>query len=438
MGAAAFGLTLPALLRAQTAPRAARARSVVILFLSGGPSQLDMWDLKPDAPEEIRGIFRPIATNVPGVRICEHLPLMARLADKYTLVRSMSHEDTNHPSATYWMMTGGRLARPVIQASGMARNDRPHVGAVLAQQLGPRAGVPPFVMVPEFISPVGVARPGQHAGFLGPRFDPYLIASDPSAPAYSAGMIRRDASLSVGRIEERRSLLESLDQATDPRAAAAARDLDVYRTQAIDLVSSAAAQKAFDVSGEPSRVRDRYGRQTFGQSTLVARRLIEAGARLVQVNFVRHDNGKGGQGYDSHGVPPNPPHLRWAKDELLPPTDAAFAALIEDLADRGLLAETLVVMMGEFGRTPRFNPHGGRDHWSRCYSLVLAGGGIPGGRVYGASDAIAAMPTRDPVSPEDLMATVYHLLGIDHRTMLHDLQGRPVPLVEGKPIAGVV
>jgi uncharacterized protein (DUF1501 family) len=305
------------------------------------------------------------------------------------------------------------------------------VGAVLARRLGPRGAVPPFVMVPEFISPVGVARVGQHAGFLGPRYDPYLIASDPSAPGYSAGMIRRDASLSVARLADRRALLAGLEKA-------GAGDLDVYRAQAIDLVASAAAQKAFDLSQEPARTRDRYGRHTFGQSALVARRLIEAGVRLVQVNFVRHDNGKGGQGYDSHGVPPNPPHLRWAKDELLPPTDAAFAALVEDLADRGLLAETLVVMMGEFGRTPRFNQNGGRDHWSRCYSLVVAGGGIPGGRVYGASDASAALPVRDPVSPEDLVATVYHLLGVDHRARMDDLQGRPVPLVEGTPVAGLL
>jgi uncharacterized protein (DUF1501 family) len=439
----AFGLTLPALLHAETARREARlpgsrAKAVVILFLSGGPSQLDMWDLKPDAPAEVRGSFRPVATNVPGIQVCEHLPRMARVADRYTIVRSMSHEDTNHPSATYWMMTGGRLARPVIQASSMSRNDRPHLGAILAQRLGPRGDVPPFVMVPEFISPVGPARPGQHAGFLGPHFDPYLIAADPSASDYSAGTVRRAATLPVERIQDRRALLEDLEKADGFLAGRAARDLDVYRARAIDLIASTAAQKAFDLSQEPARTRDRYGRHIFGQSVLVARRLIEAGTRLVQVNFVRHDNGKGGQGYDSHGVPPNPPHLAWAKNELLPPTDAAFASLVEDLADRGLLAETLVVMMGEFGRTPRFNKFGGRDHWSRCYSVVLAGGGVPGGRIHGASDAIAALPTRDPVSPDDLAATVYHLLGVDHRMVMHDLQGRPVPLVEGKPVAALL
>jgi hypothetical protein len=398
-----------------------------------------MWDLKPDAPEEIRGTFRPIHTNVPGIDICEHLPRMARLADKYTIVRSMSHDDTNHVSATYWLMTGGRLVRPVIQASGMARNDRPHLGAVLAQQLGPRDQVPPFVTVPEFVSPVGVARPGQHGGFLGPRFDPYLIASDPNTPDYSPGTIQRDDSLPVQRLDGRRLLLTAVDSVgQSPGEVEASRNLDVFRARALDLVSSARAQQAFDLARETERTRDRYGRHTFGQSVLVARRLVEAGVRLVQVTFVRHDNGKGGQGYDSHGNPPSPPHLPWLKDQLLPPTDAAFAALLEDLSDRGLLRETLVVLMGEFGRTARFNKSGGRDHWSRCYSLVLAGGGIPGGRVFGASDALAQQPTRDPVSPDDLHATLYHLLGVNPRGWLHDLQGRPVPIVEGTPVAGLL
>jgi hypothetical protein len=392
-----------------------------------------MWDLKPEAPAEVRGTFRPVRTNVPGVHVCEHLPRTARLADRYTIVRSMSHRDTNHVTATYLTMTGTRLTRSVIQRSTMARNDHPHPGAVAARQLGGRAGVPPFVVVPEFISPVGPARPGQHAGFLGARFDPYLVDSDPSTPEYSPGALRRDGRLSAARIEGRRALLGRLS-----KGVAAPGEVDAYRARAFDLVSSPAAQRAFDLAREPDRTRDRYGRHTFGQSVLLARRLVEAGVRLVQVNFVRHDNGKGGQGYDSHGVPPNPPHLAWLKDELLPPTDTAFAALVEDLGVRGLLDETLVVMMGEFGRTPRFNKYGGRDHWSRCYSIVLAGGGIAGGRVYGASDSSAAEPMRDPVSPGDLLATVYHLLGIDPRGHLTDLHDRPVALVEGAPVKGLL
>jgi uncharacterized protein (DUF1501 family) len=193
-----------------------------------------------------------------------------------------------------------------------------------------------------------------------------------------------------------------------------------------------------DAPTEPDATRDRYGRTDFGQSTLVARRLVEAGVRLVQVNFVRHTKGKGGQGYDSHSTPPSPPHLTWAKSALLPPTDAAYSALIEDLSDRGLLGETLVIMMGEFGRTPRFNVNGGRDHWPRCYSAVVAGGGVRGGHVFGASDRMAATVTADPVSPEDLLATLYRVVGIDPATTIHDLQGRPFPLVSGKPVEGLL
>jgi uncharacterized protein (DUF1501 family) len=324
------------------------------------------------------------------------------------------------------------LNRPVIQRSSMARNDHPHPGAVAARELGARGSVPPFVMAPEFISPVGVARPGQHAGFLGARFDPYLVDTDPSTPEYSPGALLRHASLSSSRLDDRRALLTRLNRNSSTE------ESDAYRARAFDLVRSAAAQKAFDLSREPDRTRARYGRHTFGQSCLLARRLIESGVRLVQVNFVRHDNGKGGQGYDSHSVPPNPPHLAWLKDELLPPTDSGFAALVEDLSARGLLDETLVVMMGEFGRTPRFNNYGGRDHWSRCYSLVLAGGGIKGGLVHGASDKIASQPARDPVAPGDLLATVYHLLGIDHRQHLTDLSDRPLALVEGTPVKGLL
>ena len=204
------------------------------------------------------------------------------------------------------------------------------------------------------------------------------------------------------------------------------------------LVSSPAAQRAFDISAESPITRNRYGRHIFGQSTLIARRLVEAGVRLVQVNFIRHDNAKGGQGYDSHSVPPNPPHLSWAKTELLPSTDNAFAALLEDLADRGLLDETLVLMMGEFGRTPRFNKNGGHDHWSQCYSLIMAGAGIPGGRIYGSSETIAAVPTSDPVSPEALLATLYHLIGLDPRSEIHDQQNRPYRLIEAEPVFGLL
>ena len=431
------GLTLPGLLRreqaaaAELAQRPApKARSVVILFLSGGPSHLDMWDLKPEAPEEIRGTFRPIATSVPGIQISEHLPRTARLADRLAIIRSMHHGSSNHPSASYWMMVGGAMSRQAPQAVTLSREDRPHPGAVLSKLLGPTPAMPPFVMVPELISPVGPARPGQHAGFFGAGFDPYLVASDPNLPDYSAGAFTPDQDISTHRLAVRRALLSTVDrQARHLDRTAAAGTLDPYYVKAFDMVSSSAAQRTFDITAEPTETRDRYGRHVFGQSVLLARRLVEAGVRLVQVNWVRHDNGKGGQGYDSHRD-----HLNWAKTDLLPPTDAAFASLIEDLAARGLLDETLVVLMGEFGRTPRFNSAGGRDHWPQCFSVVLAGGGIRGGQVYGGSDKIGAYPTSNPVTPDDLAATMYRQLGVDPHTLIHDLQGRPYRLSEGQAV----
>jgi hypothetical protein len=435
-------LTLPGLLKAeqtssQSDGRTPAARSVIVLYLSGGPSQLDMWDLKPRASEEIRGTFQPISTNVPGIQISEHMPRMARLADRYTIVRSMSHNESDHLRAGYWVMTGARLTRSITAFSGMQRNDHPHLGAIAARAR-PAAGMPSFVMVPEFVSPRRVSRPGQHAGFLGPQFDPYAIESDPNLPDYDPGAIRGSLRTSAARFDAFRSLLERFERSSPIVSSPAAQDYEVFRQTALDMVSSRAAQQAFDISGEPSSTRDRYGRHIFGQSALVARRLVEAGVRLVQVNFIRHDNGPGGQGYDSHASGSNPPHLKWAKEELLPPTDAAFAALVEDLADRGLLEETLVVMMGEFGRTPKFNAGGGRDHWPGCYSLVLAGGGVAAGHVYGASDKIAARATRDPVSPDDLLATVYRQLGVDHRATIYDLEDRPHKIVDGEPVRGLL
>jgi hypothetical protein len=440
------GLTLPGLFRlcesrgGETKSKLApKARSVIILFLSGGPSQLDMWDMKPEAAEEVRGTFRPIETNVAGIQICEHMPRMARLADKYTIVRSMSHDEGEHLRAGYWMMTGGRLQRPVVQASGMSRDDLPHVGAALSKFLKGAPALPSFAMIPEFVSPVGIPRPGQHAGFLGAEFDPYLINSDPNLPSYSPGELRPTTDLSPARLNRRRSLLALLEERGRMlEETPAGRQLGPYYVKAFDLIASPAAQRAFDVGAERDTTRDRYGRNDFGQSTLVARRLVEAGVRLVQVNFVRHTKGKGGQGYDSHSTPPSPPHLTWAKSALLPPTDAAFSALIEDLSDRGLMDQTLVIMMGEFGRTPRFNANGGRDHWPRCYSAVVAGGGVRGGHVFGASDRMAATVTSDPISPEDLLATLYRVVGIDPQTTIHDLQGRPFPLVSGKPVEGLL
>jgi Protein of unknown function (DUF1501) len=429
------GLSLPGLLHADSraAPRRmGRAKSAILLFLSGGPSQLDTWDLKPDAPEEIRGTFRPVETSVPGLRISEHLPRTARLARHYALLRAVQHSTGNHPAASYWMMVGSPMLRNAPQAVGMSREDRPHPGSALAKLLPSRPGLPPFAMVPEAISPVGPERPGQHAGFLGAAYDPYRVNSDPNLADYSPGALRPD--INAARLDDRRALLGQVDrQARHLEQTAAAQTLDPYYVRAFDLIASAQAQKAFDIGQEPAAVRDRYGRHTFGQSVLLARRLVEAGVRLVHVNWVRHDNGKGGQGYDSHRD-----HLNWSRTELLPPTDAALASLLEDLHERGLLDETLVVVMGEFGRTPRFNAAGGRDHWPHCFSVLAAGGGIRGGHVLGASDKIAAYPIADPVTPQDLTATLFHCFGLDPHTPLQDPLGRPYALVEGTPLTAII
>ncbi|MCS7161346.1 MAG: DUF1501 domain-containing protein, partial [Gemmatales bacterium] len=354
---------------------------------------------------------------------------------RLVVIRSMHHTSGNHPAASYWMMTGSPIARPAPQSVTLSREDRPHLGSVLAKFLGARRrGLPAYVTVPELISPVGPPRPGQHAGFLGAAYDPYRVDSDPNLPDYSPGELRLTAELDAGRLQARRSLLEAVNRQAQVLADADnVAGLDPYLAQAFDLVTSAAAQSAFDIEREPPAVRDRYGRHTFGQSVLLARRLIEAGVRLVQVNWVRHDNGKGGQGYDSHRD-----HLAWCEKELFPPTDAAFASLLEDLEVRGLLKETLVVLMGEFGRTPRFNSNAGRDHWPQCFTVVLAGGGLPGGIVYGASDRIGAFPTAQPVTPQDLFATIYHRLGLDPEALIYDQQGRPYHLAQGQPISALL
>ena len=435
-GLSLAGLTLPGVLRAEARQNGSasrvtpRAKSAIVLFLSGGPSQLDMWDPKPNAPCEIRGTFEAINTNQPDIQISEHLPRLAANADKFCILRSVSHPDTSHPSAAYWMMVGTRFERPQPDARFMSRLDRPNPGSALHYLLGSSREMPPFVMIPEAIQPNGPERAGQHAGFLGAAYDPYRINSDPNLPEYSPGPLRTAYSVPAARLTARHRLLQSLERhARYLETCSASRDLDPYYAKAFDLISSSSAQRAFDVSREPDAVRKRYGRHVFGQSVLVARRLVEAGVRLVQVNWVRHDKGKGGPGFDTHRD-----HLARAKNDLLPPTDHALAALLEDLHDRGLLDETMVICTGEFGRTPRFNSAGGRDHWPHCFSVVVAGGGIAGGQVFGSSDKQAAFPASNPVSPQQIIATLYRRMGVAPRSILFDNEHRPHTLVDAEPL----
>jgi len=435
-GLGVFGLGLPQLLAGAQAsvsvnqdplkpgnplqPGFGRARSCILLFMWGGPSQLDTWDPKPDAISEVRGEFQPIATSVAGTHISEHFPLLARQAHHYAIARSMTHGDVAHLSSVHHLMTGHHAPRWPSDADPPSRRDTPHLGSVLALLRPTPTTIPPFVTLPWIVShpaaPGGKA-PGQNAGWLGTSYDPLLVTGDPAAANFGvADTLGPGADQTQERLRARRSLLEQLDGSTAPGT--------VWHTRALDLISSPAAQRAFNLSHEPVAVCDRYGRNTHGQSVLLARRLIEAGVRLVCVNWPND-----GQFWDTHQN-----NFNSLRTRLMPPADQAFAALLEDLHQRGLLEETLVVWGGEFGRTPRIAPPAGREHWASCYSAVLAGGGIRGGLIHGRSDRNAAYPVDNPMAPHDLTATVYHALGIAPDITLRDREGRPHLLTEGKPV----
>jgi hypothetical protein len=404
-----------------------RAKSCILIFMWGGPSQLDTWDPKPDAPGEVRGEFKPIATCVPGIRISEHFPRLAGLADQYAIVRSMTHDDPAHLSSVHHILTGRHAPKVKSDADPPSRKDSPHLGSVLAYLQPARSGLPPFVTMPWIVShpaaPGGVA-PGQNAGWLGQAYDPFVLSGDPNASMFQIPGLGRPAEQSLPRLEDRRRLLAQLD---DPHVTAAA--YSGFRQRAFDLISSPSVQRAFALDREPVVVRDRYGRHIHGQCLLLARRLIEAGARLVQVNWHQdHHNF-----WDTHGD-----NFRRLKNQLMPPADQGFSALLEDLAERGLLEETLLVWVGEFGRSPRITrANAGREHHPWCYSAVLAGGGIRGGQVYGKSDRLAAYPADNPVSPGDLTSTIYHALGVTPSLTLQDRESRLVSLTEGSPIVSL-
>lgn len=399
-----------------------RAKSVILLFMWGGPSHLDTWDPKPDAPSEVRGLFRAIPTTVPGLKIGEHFPRLATRARQYAVVRSMTHTDPAHLSPVHHLMTGRVAAKPNSDADGASRSDAPCLGAVAQKLLSAPGPIPAAVTLPWAVShpsASGGVAPGQNAGWMGAGFDPFLVTGNPSSPTFAVAGLVGAADVPTGRLTGRAELCRVLDRTGGPGG-----DYSGLRTRALDLLLSPAVSRAFDVSREPMSVRDNYGRHAHGQSCLLARRLVEAGTRLVTVNWP--DDGQAF--WDTHGN--NFPAL---KHRLMPPADMAFAALLDDLSARGLLDETLVIWVGEFGRTPRVEK-GGRQHWPRCYSAVLAGGGVRGGAIYGASDKIGAYPADNPVSPADLTATAYYALGIDAETQFTDRLGRTLTLTEGKPL----
>jgi hypothetical protein len=442
------GLSLPALFRAREARAArgpaagtprGRARSCIVLFLMGGPPQHSTWDPKPDAPAEVRGEFRPIATTVPGLRVCELMPRTARLADKVCVLRAVSSNDNAHSSSGYYMLTG--QPHQPMNAENVnpgAPNNYPSLGAVvrrLKEGSGPPRGpgaLPAAVTLPNRIfNTDGSVWPGQDAGFLGHGTDPWLFTCRPAAADFRIPDFVLPVDVSVPRLEGRSSLLRRVNGRLD----AAARSevlgaFDQQSRQAFELLRSPRARQAFVLDREPAPVRDRYGWSQFGQSCLLARRLVEAGVALVQVNWYRGpDEPPDNPCWDSHTD-----EARRLRTVLLPPMDQAYAALLEDLSVRGLLDETLVVCMAEFGRSPRINGRAGRDHWGYVYSAALAGGGVRGGQVLGSSDALGGMPRDGRVQPQDLTATIFHALGYEPDTQIHDTLGRPLPVSRGEVI----
>lgn len=451
-GLSALGVSLPQVLRAAessgarpaTTPKLSgdlgatfgKAKNVIFLWLQGGPPQHETFDPKPEAPAEIRGLFKPIATNVPGIQFCELLPRTSSYADKLAVVRSLSTRDDNHDVSGYWLLTG------YPYGPGSAReikpNDWPYFGSIV-KMLKPSEKLPALtsVWIPDVMRLNDNVTPaGQTAGFLGKLWEPERFIGDPALPDYEIEGLRLIGDVTKLRVDRRRDVLQQLNQQFDGalRGGSIAA-WDRLSHQAFDLVTSGSARAAFDLSKESDKTRDRYGRYTWGQSVLLARRLIEAGVRLVHVNWSRDpgDNAVDNPMWDTHAQ--NADRLQ---DSLCPQFDVSFAALMDDLTERGLLDETLVVVIGEFGRTPKINANGGRDHWGHVFSFAMAGAGIRGGQVIGASDKNGAYPATAPITGGDLTATLFHLLGIDPHDMFHDNLNRPHPITKGDPIAGML
>ncbi|MGD9857429.1 MAG: DUF1501 domain-containing protein [Planctomycetaceae bacterium] len=457
-GAGLFGMSLPTLLSAEEAgiSHEPRARSVIFLLLFGGPSQLETFDMKPEAADTIRGPFQPIGSRTPGLRICEHLPLTADVSDRFAVVKTLSHDFNDHSGGGHYIQTGHRWHLPIGGGFNVTPNDWPAMGSVvdyLAQQTEPAAPrmlrssrgaditsfTPNYAVLPNSLGRIQeynlqLRRPGETAGWLGRRFDPLTTkidkrdkddnpywrnCADDELTFQIQGM-QSDEVLTLKRLDRRRSLLTQFDDARAALSDAAAATYGQFQQRALSLVTSPQTREALDVTREPAAVRDRYGRHLFGQSVMTARRLIEAGTRFVTVHYDCVD----GYSWDSHVNSTD------VKNRLLPTLDQALSALLLDLESRGLLDETLVVCLGEMGRTPKANKDWGRGHWSTLFPAVLAGAGIRGGTVHGETDADAAYAVTPPHSPEDLAATIYHALGINPETRVPGRDGRPTAIVE--------
>ncbi|MCS6776504.1 MAG: DUF1501 domain-containing protein [Chloroherpetonaceae bacterium] len=414
----AFGLSMPGLLQAQAAARAngrnagRRDVSIILIWLNGGPSHIDTFDPKPDAPQEVRGPFKAIGTNVAGIQLSEHLPKLARQADKFSIIRSVTSPDGTHETATHYLLTGYPF-NPAIEY--------PAYGSVLAREKGYQNGLPPYVMMH------GLPFNHGHGGYMGPVYNPFMIHGDPNDPNFSVRDVMPPHGIDLIRLERRRLLRDALDewQRDRERAHGAARTVDEFYERAFGLMTSPAAKKAFSLKDEPDRVREAYGRTVFGQSCLLARRLVEAGVRCVTINM---------GGWDTHEN-----NFNALKGHLLPMLDTGYAALLQDLHDRGLLESTMVVCMGEFGRTPIVNAAAGRDHWPGAISVCMGGGGVKTGIVVGSTNDRAEYPKERPLRVEDVAATIYRALGIDYEKEYISPEDRPIKInYDGSPIKELV
>ena len=426
VGAGAFGLTLESLLRRQAAATEKGIDnrrddvSLIVLFLKGGLSTIDTLDMKPHAPSEFRGEFDPIATNVPGIEVCNHLPHLSRVADKFALLRSFTHTDSNHGPADHWMLTG-YAPRAGFNPSLKPNNQFPSLGSIVAKSLGPRGSVPPYVCLPRMHSSCGPA-------YLGPTAAPFVVEADPNAPDFSVPDLLPPLTVDAGRLGSRRDLLQTVDRfarSEEAKANAAANTTRTFREKAFSLMASPQTKAAFDIGLEPDKLRDEYGRHSLGQSLLMSRRLVEAGVRCVTIDHTNWDTH-----YDNFNT---------LKNDLLPHLDSGLSALLRDLHDRSLNLKTLVVVMGEFGRTPRVNQDAGRDHWGPSNCILLSGGGVRGGLVLGETNAHGEKPVGDTTGPADLAATICHCLGINPDNEFHTPEGRPVKITNsGRVIRGLL
>lgn len=412
-----------------------RAKSVILFWLTGGPAQQESWDPKPHAPLEVRGPFQPIATRTPGLNVCELMPRTAMLTDKIAVLRAMFTGDNAHSSSGYAMLTGvSHVPTNVESVTAKAPNLWPSADGIVRMLRPPKNGLPSSIVLPEHIWNDGnFPWPGQDAGFLGRKHDPWLIHCDPSEPTFRIPDLAFPEEISSSRFSTRRQLLDQINLRKEQSLLAGPVSRYVEESEhALGLLGGSSARRAFDVSQEPDSVRERYGRSRYAQSVLLARRLVEAGTSIVRINWTRIKDKPNQGGWDTHAV-----HSQACKDFLMPMMDQAYSALLEDLSERGLLDQTLVVWLGEFGRTPRFNANGGRDHWGHVFSVALAGAGIRGGVVHGSSDRDAAYPVEGRVEPCDLMATIFHCLGYHPETAMRDPDGRPIPISRGDVVHAI-